>query len=157
MKTLKIIWLIIVLFTFVELVSPLDYTDHITKYIVNALIVIGFISIVFNAKNKTHLIHFIIFGVYLLGISISFLIQTFSYGSEYKTQEILYREIKNPSNRIECVWSDVGAFGYNRTIHKVIQITPLFEWRTNTDTTNLDLTKWKEVNEYINELGLKGG
>ena len=157
MKYVKIIWLLLALVALLVIVSPLEYTYDVSYRIVNLVVLVGFITLVLSLKKSLHWIYSVVFGLFIVSVLIKFLADTFSFGSGYKTQDILYRQEDNPNNRIEYVWEDIGAFGYNKTYQKVIRITPLFEWRTNTNTSNLDKSSWKEVNEYVNELGLKGG
>lgn len=157
MKYVKIIWLLIAVVALLVIVSPLEYTYDISYLIVNLIVLITFITLVLTIKKSLHWVYSVVFGLFIVSVLIKFLADIFSFGSGYKTQDILYRQIDNPNNRIEHVWEDIGAFGYNKTYQKVIRITPLFEWRVNTDPRNLDKSSWKEVNEYVNELGLKGG
>ena len=51
---------------------------------------------------------------------------------------------------------DSGAFGYNRRIVKVSKGL-IFNSTESIDTSIIDKSKWNRVDEYVNELGLKGG
>nr|WP_299205896.1 hypothetical protein [uncultured Brumimicrobium sp.] len=157
MKYVKIIWLLITVVALLVIVTPLEYTYDISFPTINLIVLITFITLVLTMKKSIHWIYTVVFGLFIVCVPINFLAETFSFGSGFKTQAILYRQIGYPNNRIEYVWEDLGAFGYNKTYQKVIPITPLFEWRINTDPSNLDKSSWKKVNENVNELGLKGG
>lgn len=145
------------LLTLLVVVSPLEYTNSISYLIVNLVVFFGFITFVFVLKKSISKVYFAVFGLFTIIVLMKFIVDSLSFGSGYKTQDILYRQINNSSIRVEYVWEDIGALGYNKTYQKVIPITPLFEWRTTIDPSNLDKSSWKEVNEYVNELGLKGG
>lgn len=76
--------------------------------------------------------------------------------SPWKTQEIVYRHRTDRSCRIEYQMQDVGAFGYNR---RVVKVEPFLfiDLAEEVDTTQLSKSDWQRVNEYVNELRLKGG
>lgn len=79
------------------------------------------------------------------------------FGDGYKTQTITHRNNKNPEECIAFQMEDIGALGYKR---RTIIVTPVccflqVEQEINPDSFNY--SKWKQVDEEINELGLKGG
>lgn len=75
--------------------------------------------------------------------------------SPWKTQEIVYRHRMDRSCRIEYQMQDVGAFGYNRRVVKVESFL-FIDFAEEVDTTQLSKSDWQRVDEYVNELGLKG-
>lgn len=76
--------------------------------------------------------------------------------SNYKTQEIIYRNKANKNSTIEFQMQDIGAFGYNRRIVKVTKGI-FFDSAILIDTSLIDKSKWNRVDEYKNEIGFKGG
>lgn len=76
--------------------------------------------------------------------------------SAWKTQEILFRNQLNKDHRIELQMQDQGALGYNR---RIVEVNPrlLMDKITEIDTTSINKKEWQQVDEYVNELELKGG
>lgn len=72
----------------------------------------------------------------------------------YKTQTILYRNIEDPDLTIEFQMKDVGGRGY---LKRVVQVDPGFFWdrATGVDLEAVDQSKWRRVDEDVNEHGLK--
>ena len=77
-------------------------------------------------------------------------------GSSFKTQEIIYQHKTDSNVTIEFQMQDSGTFGYNRRIVLVAKGL-IFDTTVSIDTTQIDKSEWKRVNQYVNELGLKGG
>lgn len=80
----------------------------------------------------------------------------FGVFSLYKTQTILFRNAQDPSITIEFQMKDVGARGYKR---RTVKVEPFLIWDTiqEIDISSINRKDWIEVNENINELGLRGG
>jgi len=76
--------------------------------------------------------------------------------SLYKTQTIIYIHKNNPELSIEFQMKDIGALGYKRRVIKRDK-SLFFERKTEIDTAKIDLSNWRKVNIYKNELNLKGG
>src|SRR5690348_316116 len=76
--------------------------------------------------------------------------------SAWKTQEILFRNQLNKDHRIELQMQDQGALGYNR---RIVEVNPMLfiDKITEIDTTGINMQEWQQVDEYVNELELKGG
>ncbi len=77
--------------------------------------------------------------------------------SSWKTQEILYRSRTHKNHRIELQMRDIGAFGYHR---RIVEVKPFlfFDLPSEIDTAGINKKKnWYRVDEYVNELELKGG
>ena len=62
----------------------------------------------------------------------------------------------NDQHRIEFQMQDVGAFGYNRRIVEV-ETFLFIDFAEEIDTSQIDKSEWQRVDEYINEIGFKGG
>jgi hypothetical protein len=158
MRGFRIFWLIVVIIAILEVVTPLAYTSSYVSYIFQSIALVGFLFIVLKDKDNVKRLYSVVFAVYFIVSSGSFFIGFFSFGSSYKVQTITHRHQKIKNYRIEYLWSDVGALGYNKTTELVFPLTPLFEWRIkNFAVDDLNSGFWEEVNEDVNELGLKGG
>lgn len=72
----------------------------------------------------------------------------------YKTQTILYRYKSNPEITIQFQMKDLGGLGYSK---RTVMVKPKLLWDRASDIkiSDIDLSEWQEVNETINELGLK--
>lgn len=81
-------------------------------------------------------------------------IMNFIFSSDWKTQEIIYKNIQNPKENIQFQMQDIGALGYNKRIVKV-KTGLFFNSYQEIDTLNLNKEKWKRVNIFVNELNLK--
>ncbi len=109
-----------------------------------------------NMTKKT-LIWLPIIGIVMIGLL--FLFNPFLFwhlGSSYKTQGIIFRNKADKNITIEYQMQDSGAFGYNRRIVKVSNGL-LFDSTEAIDTSKIDKSRWDKVDEYVNELRLKGG
>jgi hypothetical protein len=92
----------------------------------------------------------LIIGTVVLNPKIAFAL------SPWKTQEIIYRHLTDSNCRIEYQLQGMGALGYNSRIVKVETVLFL-DFAEEIDTSRIDKSDWQRVDEYINELELKGG
>ncbi len=76
--------------------------------------------------------------------------------SSWKTQEVLYRSRSNKNRRIEFQMRDLGALGYRRRIVEVKTFF-FFNLPSEIDTARINKKDWYRVNEYVDELEMKGG
>ena len=80
----------------------------------------------------------------------------FTWGGDWKTQTVLYRNIENKSKTINYqLRGDRFAFGYKKRIIGIYHLAPFMEWTTDIDTLHLDKSKWKKLNLQVNEMKLK--
>lgn len=75
-------------------------------------------------------------------------------GSGWETKDVLYRQKTNFENVIAFQRNDLGAFGYDHRIVKIISVTPLFHWVTELKKIEVN-EEWIEVKEPMDELGTK--
>ena len=106
---------------------------------------------IYEPKNKMFIFSIAIFSVLL---AVIFFLNPYSFGSSYKTQEILYRSKKDRNVRIEFQMQNIGSFGYNE---RVIKIHPGIFWdfTQEIDPDKIDTSDWIRVHEDVNELNLK--
>jgi hypothetical protein len=74
----------------------------------------------------------------------------------WKTQTILFENVKSSNRTIEFQMQDTGALGYNLRTVEVYKFGFIFRKVREINLSELSTTEWTEVNRTINELGLKG-
>ena len=79
-----------------------------------------------------------------------------NFGTGWKTQTILYKSKTNPNDRIEYQVEAMGAFGSEERIVRLKKWW-IFDSVYDIDTNTINKSDWIEVNEYVNELEIKGG
>lgn len=78
----------------------------------------------------------------------------FTWGGDWKTQTIVYRDAENHRRTIEYqMRGDRFSFGYKKRVVNRLKIVPFIDWDTDVDTLSLEAEKWERVNENINEIG----
>ena len=141
------VWIIVV-------VSPIEFTHPLIAYIFFTVPMYALLFHFYSLDKLKKKGFFIgVFAVLVFILGYAFFPR---WGSGWETQTITHRKINNSDIRIEFQMEDIGAFGYNRRTVEVKPLTPLFQLIKEAPQ-NLSETEWKEVNEDINELGLKGG
>ena len=80
----------------------------------------------------------------------------FTWGGDWKTQTVLYRNIENKNQTVNYqLRGDRFAFGYKKRIVGIYYLAPFMEWTTDIDTLYIDKSKWKKLNLQVNEMKLK--
>ena len=152
------IWIGLVILFLYMWASHLEFANSIAY--MSALFLLGSIPIymAFFQKKKKNDVEKILSVVFSLAVIVLFIFfKITSWGGTYKTQFITHRSKLDPDYRIESQMMDMGALGYRKRIVKVKDFTFLFKWVTPIGNEMIDPTLWTEVNEYVNELDLKGG
>jgi hypothetical protein len=92
-----------------------------------------------------------------IGIGILCVLKAFfTWGGDWKTQILLYRNIENKSQTINYqLRGDRFAFGYKKRVVGIYHLAPFMEWTTDVDTLHLDKSKWEKLNLQVNEMKLK--
>lgn len=80
-----------------------------------------------------------------------------SWGGDWKTQTVIYKNLHLSNRTIEFQMQDVGALGYNRRTVDRIKIFPFIDWIEEVDIKNIGNADWERVDVDVNEIGLKGG
>lgn len=80
----------------------------------------------------------------------------FTWGGDWKTQTVLYRNIENKGHTINYqLRGDRFAFGYKKRVVAIYHLAPFMEWTTDIDTLHLDKSKWEKLDLKVNEMKLK--
>lgn len=97
--------------------------------------------------RKSRLLTIVIIGV-LCSLK-SFL----TWGGDWKTQTILYRNKSNDKKTIEFqMRGDRFSFGYKKRVINRLKLFPSIDWTTDIDTSKIDHKQWKKINQYVNEM-----
>ena len=100
--------------------------------------------------NTSIIITFIVVGILV------FLKAFFTWGGDWKTQTILYRNIENKNKTINFqLRADKFSFGYKKRVACIDKLAPFMEWTTDVDTMLIDKSKWEKLNIRVNEMKLK--
>jgi len=75
--------------------------------------------------------------------------------STWKTQEILYANLRYSAITIEYQMKDVGAFGYKRRTVKIINAANILKIPLPYTQLELSSKEWKKVNILLNEMQIK--
>lgn len=135
------------------------YTDlYLTDYRVHFFFLFfaasSFVVIVGHFFKKLHSNTSIFVTFLLVGI-ICFIKAFFTWGGDWKTQTKMYQNIENESKSVDIqLRADKFNFGYKERVIEIDQIAPFMKWTADIDTTKMDLSKWKRVDLYVNEMKL---
>jgi len=157
-KILLIIWLIITIIIFGEILTSLEITNSYIKYLSILIFIYGIINFVSYKiswlRGKSITISLIIFGVILLTKYFT------DFRGDWKTQTIILQNRENINRTIEFQLQNKGALGFNRrTIDrtKIISFISLINEIKESDLIEFNKLKWNEVNIDINGQNFKGG
>jgi hypothetical protein len=121
-------------------------------YIAVSAVPIIIVAYVFGFKNITAIL-IVLFS----SLSICFLFAFLTWGGDWKTQTVIYRNIFHPSQTIEFrMRGDRFAFGYKKQIVERKKILPFIDIIKDVDTSKVDPAEWQLTNERINELKIPG-
>lgn len=149
-------WSICTLVTILVLFTEITFTSNVSNLIFIFTTTSGLPLILFLTATKSR--QSLAIWFFLLAASTAIIyksIDFISFGSGFKTQTITHRSLNDPEKRIEFQLEDFGALGYNR---RTIIITPIccfLQQEQEIDPDKFDYSHWKQVDEEINELGLK--
>lgn len=131
--------------------------------------------------NNT-LVHFIVFYLAVTALPVALLVYAFgektlngifvilfstlaicglkaflTWGGDWKTQTIIYRNVENPNKTIEFrMRGDRFAFGYKKQIVQREKVLPFVDLIYDVDTSKVDPSKWSKTNQIVNEIRLPG-
>lgn len=158
MKTLHLsLYLIFVVTATIVLLNR--YTDfYLTDYRVHFFFLFfatsSFVVILGHVFRKLRTTKSILITFILVGIA-CFLKAFFTWGGDWKTQTVLYRNLDNSDKTINTqLRADKFAFGYKNRVITLYKLAPFMAWTSDIDTTQIDKSKWEKVDLYLNEMEL---
>ncbi|WP_417940868.1 hypothetical protein [Flavobacterium sp. RS13.1] len=154
MKTtiLYTLFLITTTLTLVNRYTPLYINNSILHFIILFIAALTFVFIASQLfgklkRSKSRLLAFIIVGV------VCFIKSFLTWGGDWKTQTILYKNLTNDNKNIEFqMRGDRFSFGYKKRVVNRLKLFPGFDWTTDIDTAKIDQKHWKKMNLYVNEM-----
>ncbi|WP_291287486.1 hypothetical protein [Flavobacterium sp.] len=156
MKTtiLYVLFLITTALTLVNRYTPFYINNSILHFIILFMAALTFVLIIGQLvrklkRSRSQLLAFLIVGV------LCFIKSFLTWGGDWKTQTILYKNLTNDSKTIEFqMRGDRFSFGYKKRVINRLKLFPGFDWTTNVDTTTINHMQWKKMNLYVNEMKL---
>ena len=149
---------IYIIFIFTATIVLLNrYTDfHINDYRVHFFFdffaASSFIIIIGHLFRKLRTNWSILLTFILVGI-VFFLKAFFTWGGDWKTQTVIYRNIADKNKTINFqLRADRFSFGYKDRIIEIYSLVPFMEWTTDTDTLTIDKSKWEKLDLQLNEM-----
>ncbi|MWB92937.1 hypothetical protein GON26_01045 [Flavobacterium sp. GA093] len=154
MKTtiLYVLFLITTALTLINRYTSFYINNSILHFIILFIAALTFVFIIGQLvgklkKTKSQLLVFIIVGV------LCFIKSFLTWGGDWKTQTILYKNLTNDNKNIELqMRGDRFSFGYKKRVVNRLKLFPGFDWTTDIDTTTIDHKHWKKMNLYVNEM-----
>lgn len=82
-----------------------------------------------------------------------FLKAFFTWGGDWKTQTLLYRNIADKNKTINYqMRGDKFSFGFKKRVIAIYSLVPFIEWTTDVDTLYMDKSKWEKLDLKLNEM-----
>ena len=114
----------------------------------------SFIIIIGHIFKKLRTTKTILFTFIIVG-ALFFLKAFFTWGGDWKTQTVLYRNIEDKNKTINYqLRADHFSFGYKKRINEIYSLAPFIEWTSYIDTAYIDKSKWQKVDLQLNEMQL---
>ncbi len=151
---------IYIIFIFTATIVLLNrYTDfHINDYRVHFFFdffaATSFVIIIGHLFRKLRTNWSILLTFIVVGI-LFFLKAFLTWGGDWKTQTVLYRNIEDNNKTINFqMRADRFSFGYKNRIEEIYRLAPFMEWTTDVDTLYIDKSKWEKLDLQLNEMQL---
>ncbi|MRX41656.1 hypothetical protein GJU43_20425 [Flavobacterium sp. LC2016-23] len=149
---LYIAFLISATLLFMNRYTDLYINNSIVHFILLVLASITFIFILGQAFGKLKTTKSKLFTIVIIGI-VCFIHSFLTWGGDWKTQTILYRNISNDNRTVEFqMRGDRFSFGYKKRIINRLKLVPGFDWTTAIDTAAINHKEWQKQNIYVNEM-----
>jgi len=149
-----------IIFAFTATIVLLNrYTPfHITDYRVHFFFLFFaaslFVIIIGHLVKKIRSTRSILFTFIIVG-TLCFLKAFFTWGGDWKTQTILYRNLADKNKTIDFqMRGDRFSFGYKKRVVGIHSLAPFMEWTTDVDTMYIDKSKWEKLDLNVNEMQL---
>ena len=80
----------------------------------------------------------------------------FTWGGDWKTQTIVYRNVENSSKTIDFqMRADRFSFGYKKRTVAIQKLVPFMEWVTDIDTLKMNHAQWIKTGIKVNAMQLE--
>ncbi len=136
--------------------TSLYINNGVVHFIVLLIAAASFMVIAGHLFGKLKTGRSIAFTFAMVGV-LCFIKAFLTWGGDWKTQKIVYRDVNNPRRAIEYqMRGDRFSFGYKKRIVSRLKIVPFIDWNTDIDTLSLDASKWSRTDENVNEMGFTG-
>lgn len=77
----------------------------------------------------------------------------FTWGGDWITQTVFYRNIDDKSKTINCqLRADRFSFGSKKRVVQIYDLASFMEWTTDIDTLYIDKSKWEKMDQQLNEM-----
>jgi uncharacterized membrane protein (UPF0182 family) len=150
--TLWLLFLLSALLLFLNRYTALYINNSILHFIVLLLASITFVFIIGSIFRKLKTTKSRFYTGLIVGI-LCFIESFLTWGGDWKTQIILYRNISNNYKTIEYqMRGDRFSFGYKKRVINRLKLFPGLDWTTDIDTTRINSKQWKKINLYVNEM-----
>ncbi|MBF4494251.1 hypothetical protein IRZ83_13305 [Flavobacterium sp. JLP] len=137
---------------FLNRYSDLYINNSITHFILLIIASITLILILGQVFGKLKTVKSRLLTV-LIVVFVCFIQSFLTWGGDWKTQTILYRNLTNDNNTIEFqMRGDRFSFGYKKRVINRLKLFPGFDWTTDIDTNKINHKQWKKLNLYVNEM-----
>ena len=151
------IYLIFVLTATIVLLNRytgLHINDYRVHFFFDFFAASSFIIIIGHIFKKLRTTKTILYTFIIVG-ALFFLKAFFTWGGDWKTQTVLYRNIEDKNKTINYqLRADHFSFGYKKRINEIYSLAPFMEWTSDIDTANIDKSKWQKVDLQLNEMQL---
>jgi hypothetical protein len=154
MKTLPIylLFLITAILILMNRYTPFYINNSLLHFILLLIASSTFIFIAGLAFGKLKSTKSRLFTTLIVAV-LCFIKSFLTWGGDWKTQTILYRNISNANKTIEFqMRADRFSFGYKKRVINRSKLFPGFDWTTDIDTAKINHKQWKRQNLYVNKM-----
>ena len=132
--------------------TGLHINDYRVHFLFDLFAASSFVIIVGHLFKKLRTNRAILFTFLIVG-AIVFLKAFFTWGGDWKTQTVLYKNIEDKNKTIEFqMRANQFSFGYKKRINEIYNLVPFIEWKGEIDTAHIDKSKWEKVDLQLNEM-----
>ncbi len=129
--------------------TDLYLSDYRLHYLMLFIASATFVIIVGHIFNKLKTVKSILTVFVVMGV-LCFLKGFFTWGGDWKTETVVYRNLKNDNKTIDIqLRGDRFAFGYKKRIVEIYKLAPGILWTSDVDTLTLDPLEWKRMDQGV--------
>lgn len=150
-----ILWLVFLITSallFLNRYTDLYINDSTIHFILLLIASVTFALIAGHVLGKLETVKSKLIAIVIVG-ALCFIHAFLTWGGDWKTQTILYRDKVNDNKTIEFqLRGDRFSFGYKKRVINRLKLFPGIDWTTNVDTAKINHEQWKKINLYVNEM-----